>query len=781
MAPTKEQILDNANKLLQKGQIDKAIAEYRNLLKIDPKNIHIRLKVGDLLLKTNRQSEAIEEYSKAASTYSAMGFYPKAVAVCKQILKLDPENIDIYNTLAELYSKIGVAGEVINVYRMLLGIYEKRKNFNEVIRVLKKITEIDPSNITAKIKLGEVYYHTNNKTEGSQIFKSIFEQLLHYKRDDDMLTILERWLALDPTNLFAIKNICSLYLKKHEPQRALLKLQVPLKEGVKDPELLEYLAESYLLLGKKDKALPVFKELAKIYHGQGDSERVRKTYEKILEINPQDPEALKFLRPAKKHQEELEIEILEEEKPAPPKKVPPPPVVPQKTGARVVDTKKEELNKRFIQAEIFMKFGIKPRAAEEYEAILREDPRNLKALNALKDLYPSMNKGELAVKHLVTLSEIAQENGDLEEAIRYLEEALMYTPDNKEVLEKLRAISPESIQEEPLLEELAEAESKASAEAIPEEIPPDFGIEEAPPVETPETSFSDVMSSVSSDAGESHIVEEPVTAPPAETVDLQEQFDEVEFYVQQGLTDEAVKILKDILSKYPDNVTAKKRLEEIQKFEVAGTEPVEEKVPVPPPVVESEEEFDLAKELENELIEEGISPETQPELEEMPRQISAEEVLREFKSKVATVISDQDADTHYDLGIAYKEMGLMDEAISEFKIASQSPHKEIESYNMLGLCYRDKGEYSEAERCFKLILNNPKIDSDFSKGVLYELGRVYEEKGDIKLAIEIYEKIVSMDSAFRDVSERINTLKSATESVKEDQTGKGKTKRVSYI
>ncbi len=781
MALTKEQILDNANKLLQKGQIDKAIAEYRNLLKIDPKNIQIRLKVGDLLLKINRPGEAVEEFLKAGSTYISQGFYPKAVAVYKQILRVDPGNLEANNTLAQLYQKIGLEGEAVNIYRNLLGIYEKQKNIVEATKILQKITEIDPANVLARVKLAEIYYHTNKKEEGAEIFKSIYEMIARQRKEDDMITILERWLAVDPNNLFAIKNICAIYLRKGEPQRVLLKLQIPLKEGIKDPEILNYLAESYILLNKKDKAIPVYKELARMYINEGDNERAKDAYKKILQINPADAEAQKFLKPPRK-QEEVEIEILEEEeeKPAPPKKVPPPPPVVPRVPKREVDTKKEEINRRFIQAEIFMKYGIKERAAEEYENILAEDPRNIKALNALKDLYPSINKGARAVKHLLTLSEIAQENGELEEAIRYLEEALTYQPDNKEVLERLRAISPASIQEEPLLDELAEAEARVEASGeVPVEVPPDFEIEETPAEESAETSFRGVMEEVS-------VVRE-TEVPSVEAEDLQEQFDEVEFYIQQGLTDEAVKILKSILEKYPDNETAKIKLEQIQPKEeikpavVEAPQSVGEEISPPAATVVEEGEFDLARELENELIEEGVSLQEEPVSDGMPRQISAEEVLREFKSKVATVISAEDADTHYDLGIAYKEMGLIDEAISEFNISATSPHKEIESYNMLGLCYRDKGDLSEAEKYFKRALQNPGITQDFSKGVLYELARVYEESGEIKEAIEILEKIVAIDSNFRDVSERITNLKSMPEKIKEDERGKDKTKRVSYI
>ncbi|HEX9161989.1 MAG TPA: tetratricopeptide repeat protein, partial [Thermoanaerobaculia bacterium] len=95
--------------------------------------------------------------------------------------------------------------------------------------------------------------------------------------------------------------------------------------------------------------------------------------------------------------------------------------------------------------------------------------------------------------------------------------------------------------------------------------------------------------------------------------------------------------------------------------------------------------FDLAAELESEL--EGTDEVVSLSEEEQ----SLEEIFKEFKKGVEQQLDSEDYDTHYNLGIAYKEMGLIDEAIAEFQLASKDPGRAVECCSMLGLCFLEKG------------------------------------------------------------------------------------------
>src|SRR5215510_5978137 len=89
VAFNKEKVMDAARRFVDKGQIDKAVKEYLRIVQEDPKDVRVWLKIGDLYEKKGSKQEAIETYAKVARFYHEQGFFLKAVAVYKQILKLD--------------------------------------------------------------------------------------------------------------------------------------------------------------------------------------------------------------------------------------------------------------------------------------------------------------------------------------------------------------------------------------------------------------------------------------------------------------------------------------------------------------------------------------------------------------------------------------------------------------------------------------------------------------------------------------------------------------------
>jgi len=110
--------------------------------------------------------------------------------------------------------------------------------------------------------------------------------------------------------------------------------------------------------------------------------------------------------------------------------------------------------------------------------------------------------------------------------------------------------------------------------------------------------------------------------------------------------------------------------------------------------------FDLAAELAGEIDNLGDDAAAAAPAEE-DFQYSVEEVFSEFKKGLAKVVKPEDVDTHYDLGIAYKEMGLLDDAITEFKLVMKDPAREVQCHLMIGLCLLEKNMQTEAIGHFK--------------------------------------------------------------------------------
>src|ERR1700704_7108376 len=106
----KNKIIESATKLISKGAFDKAVKEYQRVLEFDPDDVRVLQKLAELYQKMNRKAEAADCFEKVAKTYSAQGFYLKAVALYKQVLKVI-DRVEVSVRLAELYQQLGLVGD----------------------------------------------------------------------------------------------------------------------------------------------------------------------------------------------------------------------------------------------------------------------------------------------------------------------------------------------------------------------------------------------------------------------------------------------------------------------------------------------------------------------------------------------------------------------------------------------------------------------------------------------------------------------------------------------
>jgi tetratricopeptide (TPR) repeat protein len=134
-------------------------------------------------------------------------------------------------------------------------------------------------------------------------------------------------------------------------------------------------------------------------------------------------------------------------------------------------------------------------------------------------------------------------------------------------------------------------------------------------------------------------------------------------------------------------------------------------------------------------------------------------MLSQFKQKVAQSIGTDDVKAHQDLGTAYKEMGLIDEAIAEFQQALRASADHLPTYEMLGQCFMEKGEPEAAARTLKRALEAPYEVEDELLGIYYYLGRAQEQLGNTKEALEFYDRVFTLDINFADVTERLRALR----------------------
>lgn len=134
------------------------------------------------------------------------------------------------------------------------------------------------------------------------------------------------------------------------------------------------------------------------------------------------------------------------------------------------------------------------------------------------------------------------------------------------------------------------------------------------------------------------------------------------------------------------------------------------------------------------------------------------DMLRKFKQGVAENVDEEDHEAHYDLGVAYKEMGLVDEAIAEFQKALRGTKERARTFEALGNCFIEKGQLPVAATILQRALAEPGVRDEALVGVLYLLGAIAEELQQFADAKRYYERVFAVDIQFRDIGDRLNTV-----------------------
>jgi tetratricopeptide (TPR) repeat protein len=136
-------------------------------------------------------------------------------------------------------------------------------------------------------------------------------------------------------------------------------------------------------------------------------------------------------------------------------------------------------------------------------------------------------------------------------------------------------------------------------------------------------------------------------------------------------------------------------------------------------------------------------------------------MLSQFKDKVSENLGADDVKAHYDLGTAYKEMGLLDEAVAEFQAALRADSGHLPTYELLGQTFMEMGNNGQAVRSLERALQAPFDVEDELLGIYYYLARAYEDEGNTDKALEFYDRVFSLDINFADVTERLRALRPA--------------------
>ena len=134
-------------------------------------------------------------------------------------------------------------------------------------------------------------------------------------------------------------------------------------------------------------------------------------------------------------------------------------------------------------------------------------------------------------------------------------------------------------------------------------------------------------------------------------------------------------------------------------------------------------------------------------------------MLSQFKDKVSENLGADDVQTHHDLGTAYKEMGLLEEAVGEFQAALRASADHLPTYELLGLTFMEMGQPEATVHSLERALEVKYDIEEELLGIYYYLARANEDLGKAERAVELYEKVFSIDINFADVTERLGDLR----------------------
>jgi tetratricopeptide (TPR) repeat protein len=220
--------------------------------------------------------------------------------------------------------------------------------------------------------------------------------------------------------------------------------------------------------------------------------------------------------------------------------------------------------------------------------------------------------------------------------------------------------------------------------------------------------------------------------------------------VRAGSLSKAKAVFQQVLALSPGHEDAVAGLQEMDGIPGAGP---------PAQVASSEEYVDLGSLILGEEAEKTTRWRVAADTPSGDDQADFAKMLSQFKEKVSEHVDADDVSAHHDLGTAYMEMGLLDEAISEFQMALRASPNHLPTHEVLGRCWLEMGKSDMAVRAL-----NRAMEADFEVedeliGIYYFMGRAKEELGNSAEATEFYEKVFSLDINFEDVTERLRALR----------------------
>jgi len=891
LAVNKRKILESAQKHLQRGALDKALEDYQTLVKADPKDANVRLKVGDLHLKLGRAQDAIDSYLRVAQQFTTEGFDAKAVALYKQITKLDEKRFEVHAQLGELYQRMGLTSEAMKALQFAADGAHRAGDKEQALELLRRMAALDPSNTASRLKVADLLLAEGKSDDALAEYDEVVVELGRQNNSEEQLRVLERALTLAPNRVSTLRALTRTATEAGVAATAEKAARALLAALPDDLAALELCGAALECAGLADEAAELFRKLAEKFRTRGDEDRARELIQRygagaefgpgdseppVLEADPPDLELDSDLDASLGIPDSGEFELAGESAASVAKaatteaaSLPAAQDLSEVSGEATSEVDPNaDFDQLLAEASVFVRYGKNERAVEALRAALRVEPGNALALEKLGEALVAMGNRPHAASAFSRAGAALAEAGDAAglERVR----ALLAPLDAKAAaaLAAPLARAPEPAAQEPDAHDDLEIEidpglDGETLEPVPSAQAPqpsedDFsGIEidvsgdlvepaSEPQQEAAEATPADDDGDFTFDIDDSPAVEPEPSAPPepksepraeavASSAGAEADYEEAEFYRDQGLLEEARALYERVLGVVPSHADALRRLAEIAALKEASAKPTPgpseptaagapsedfaldpsesdepeasageaqesalpmepraavDESPQAPPVEPAREptldvaptpravgaptstsapalavaeipdaalgdaDFDLAAELSG----------TFGESAESARAASTAEgdgfaaVFAAFKAGVKREVGEGDHEAHYDLGIAYKEMGLFEDAIAELRVALGDGTRRLGCLHLMAACALELGRAVDAIAHLSEALASGALPGEQEAALRLDLGRAYQASGDRARARSEYEAVRAIAPGFSNIDRLVAEL-----------------------
>ena len=738
----KDKLLVSAQKYLEKGRTSKAINCFEKVIKMDPKDSRCRLKVAELYAQEGQRDKAVQAYEEIAKFFLDNNFSLKAIAVFKQILKLAPDKKELHRQLGELNEQQGLIGNALSEFKRLAEYYQQEEMISETLWALKKIASLDPKNIPVRMKVAEYSFKLDAKEEAKKELGLILSVLKSKEDHPSLGKFYEFYLSLFPGDFDIELASAECQLSSENPQEGIAILE---ELRLKEPE--------------NKKLLDV---LANGYQNVGDTSKYKSALNDLLNLCPEDLELC------------------------------------QKCVRACVDAgdmsgavEKLEKSKSAFQAQNRISD-----LQDLYEGLAEDFPGDKKVEEVLStlrviikdytDYSDGVDFGNLSRSSDASSTEASEVSLDVETEVSLNEESISIEEESSpgevllgtdDLVEEETGPLPEAEQKEDLVLETSGDKGSFNLTTASADAPADA----AEPVKAEgfevisggaENQASDDSMEFEDSFFDFDLSEEGADGEDdLDGPDPHAELEEADFYLRQGLLDEAERVCKNLLEARPDFQEAQEKLAQI-----------EEKRSESASMAGGNAEAGRAGEAENLSIDIfGQQGESED--------LFLDGLLADSQKGVKTVIGQEDTESHFNLGIAYKEMGQFTEAVAEFEQAKKDPVRFVDCITLIASCKLQTGSFQDAESVFSDALTEDISDDD--RLVLnFEMGLLYSEQGKSPEALDKFHFVLNLDPFYRDVGERVKKLQetlggegdsSSSHDADEAMGASSRKNRVSYV